>query len=428
MRPALRFSFILFQILAIGLCLSACVYPVTPPVPGTAPTYYYPAQPTATSRLLASTGTPKITNLDMPTKTPGPLTQTALPPSTSPTPSCKTPQGWVLYTVRPGDNLFRLGVKTSVSVEDIQKANCLTSEIIFAGDALYLPFVPPVDTAVPQAPAANPQQSNPVPPQSNPNPQSDCPSPFSCSNSGLPGYSIGLGGGNDPTNYVPCQSPSDSGWIDTAPPYDAQQKPVMTLGERRYFFACDFGSKLISAKVVFADGTSQPVPLLDPTDVNPDLITGSETKSAQKVIEWAAIPLEGVTQHIGTNTLIITDANQKETPYDFVVNLPTTKHILVVPHSEAPGTTFEVYYVNFDKGNPITVTLYGEDTPSGKHCVHTFTSRQRWTVTIDKSLSASSNMGWAQAMLPSASTDPPAAYSINYPGQNVTCRDIFWMQ
>ena len=65
--------------------------------------------------------------------------QTALPPPAV----CQRPQNWVAYTVARNDTLSSLGQRTGTSWQQIQSANCLTSTTIFAGQTLYLPFVPP---------------------------------------------------------------------------------------------------------------------------------------------------------------------------------------------------------------------------------------------------------------------------------------------
>ena len=91
------------------------------------------------------------------------VTTTLLPdtviyvPNTQPTatqaPRCGPPAGWVRYTVRPGDTLTSLSLRTGAAVPHIQHANCLGSKIIVnAGQMLYLPFIPaPLYTPYPTA-------------------------------------------------------------------------------------------------------------------------------------------------------------------------------------------------------------------------------------------------------------------------------------
>jgi hypothetical protein len=65
-----------------------------------------------------------------------------LEPTPKPT-TCGPPSGWVIYIVRRGDNLFRLARRTKTTVPKLKKANCLVSDTIYAGQELYLPFIPP---------------------------------------------------------------------------------------------------------------------------------------------------------------------------------------------------------------------------------------------------------------------------------------------
>lgn len=55
--------------------------------------------------------------------------------------SCKPPEGWVAYTVEPGDTLFgfELGSKGQVKVAAIMAANCLTSKLLAIGQTVFLP-------------------------------------------------------------------------------------------------------------------------------------------------------------------------------------------------------------------------------------------------------------------------------------------------
>jgi LysM repeat protein len=72
----------------------------------------------------------------------------------SPTPpavqQCGPPTGWVSYTIRPGDNLYRLSRDLGVTIAQLQFANCLGSSILIrAGDKLYVPFLPTRATVIP---------------------------------------------------------------------------------------------------------------------------------------------------------------------------------------------------------------------------------------------------------------------------------------
>jgi LysM repeat protein len=55
--------------------------------------------------------------------------------------ACKPPEGWVAYSVQPGDTLFgfELGSKGQTNVAAIMAANCLTSKLLAIGQTIYLP-------------------------------------------------------------------------------------------------------------------------------------------------------------------------------------------------------------------------------------------------------------------------------------------------
>lgn len=67
--------------------------------------------------------------------------------------------GWVrAYTVKPGDNLFRISLLYRTTVPQLQRANCMgASTTIFVGQVLWVPNVPtstPGVTVVPNTPTA----------------------------------------------------------------------------------------------------------------------------------------------------------------------------------------------------------------------------------------------------------------------------------
>jgi len=62
-------------------------------------------------------------------------------PTSIPT-RCGAPATWVLYTVKAGDNLYRIGLAYGVSVTQLKLANCLTSDNITVGQRIYVPNVP----------------------------------------------------------------------------------------------------------------------------------------------------------------------------------------------------------------------------------------------------------------------------------------------
>lgn len=96
-----------------------------------------------------------------------PGTRLYVPPKLpTPTERCVIPAGWVVYTVRYGDNLYTLGLMFKVSVQALMKANCLPSDKIYAGQKLFVPNLP---TWTPVRPTATPSQT-PLP--------SNTPTPF----------------------------------------------------------------------------------------------------------------------------------------------------------------------------------------------------------------------------------------------------------
>jgi LysM repeat protein len=77
---------------------------------------------------------------------------TAIPDAVYTPIPCGPPSGWVLYTVRRNDNLFRLSQALGVSVPELQNANCLPGTTIYAGQQLWVPFIPvqvPTETVTP---------------------------------------------------------------------------------------------------------------------------------------------------------------------------------------------------------------------------------------------------------------------------------------
>jgi len=62
---------------------------------------------------------------------------------------CGAPAGWISYTVRSGDNLFRLGLAYRIPVPELQNANCLGySTQIIVGEKLFVPNVPTSTPAI----------------------------------------------------------------------------------------------------------------------------------------------------------------------------------------------------------------------------------------------------------------------------------------
>ena len=64
-------------------------------------------------------------------------------------PVCGHPLGWVLYSVQRGDTLFHLSTVYRLTVADIQRANCLSSQNLVAGQRLWVPYIPPTKIVTP---------------------------------------------------------------------------------------------------------------------------------------------------------------------------------------------------------------------------------------------------------------------------------------
>ena len=88
----------------------------------------------------------------------GQATRPWLPPTATPLPSasptvtaCQPPESWVIYTVQDSDTLSSISVRVNISPGELQTANCLTTDALNSGQALYVPFVP-TPTATPFSP------------------------------------------------------------------------------------------------------------------------------------------------------------------------------------------------------------------------------------------------------------------------------------
>ena len=93
--------------------------------------------PTATPAAPTSTPEPTLTFTPEPTLT---ETGATMPPAAT---LCAPPVGWVAYRIHPGDTLANIGRRVGWTADGLRQANCLTSDTIFAGSYLYVPFLPP---------------------------------------------------------------------------------------------------------------------------------------------------------------------------------------------------------------------------------------------------------------------------------------------
>jgi LysM repeat protein len=122
-----------------------------------------PHTPTATSTPAATATLPAAETTPLPTTTP-----------------CVLPPGWVIHTVRAGDTLGRLAPAVGATVTQLMQANCLETDRILAGQALYVPRLPPpppdtpTSTNTPLPPATATATNTPLPP---PPEEPDTPTP-----------------------------------------------------------------------------------------------------------------------------------------------------------------------------------------------------------------------------------------------------------
>ncbi len=61
-------------------------------------------------------------------------------------PTCGAPAGWPIVIVRRGETLYGLSIRYGTTVAALRRANCLTSDLVKAGDPLFVPpyiVVPP---------------------------------------------------------------------------------------------------------------------------------------------------------------------------------------------------------------------------------------------------------------------------------------------
>lgn len=79
---------------------------------------------------------------------------------------CGPPAGWIkAYTVKPGDNLYRISLIYRTTVAQLQRANCMgSSTIIYVGQKLYVPNVPTSTPGVTTIPSFNTATPSLTPP------------------------------------------------------------------------------------------------------------------------------------------------------------------------------------------------------------------------------------------------------------------------
>jgi len=113
---------------------------------------------------------------------------------------CAVRTDWHIYTVKAGDTLSSIARRVNISVETLKLANCLTSDKIYVGQRLRVPYIPgptrtPVPTTTPapsvsptdtptggpptDTPTGEPPTETPTgePPTDTPSPPTDTPAP-----------------------------------------------------------------------------------------------------------------------------------------------------------------------------------------------------------------------------------------------------------
>jgi LysM repeat protein len=153
-------SLLVLVLLVAAACASPTPTPrVVPIQPAATPTATAAQSPAPVRPIPTSTPTAEPTTLPSATPT--------APPTVQPTP-CGQPAGWPAYTIQAGDTLFSIAYNTGTSVDQLKLANCLQGDTIYAGQPLFVPFIPYVPPAVdtfPSMPQVSPPQGAVVQPE-----------------------------------------------------------------------------------------------------------------------------------------------------------------------------------------------------------------------------------------------------------------------
>ncbi len=119
--------------------------------------------PNPTPSLTIPVQTP-IPPVAFPTATPAP-TQTLSSAQVPATPiNCTPRRDWEIYFVQAGDTVSDLAARTGLTVDQVAQANCLIDPaLIYVGQMLFLPFVPPTPTPIPSpSPTVTADPNRPV--------------------------------------------------------------------------------------------------------------------------------------------------------------------------------------------------------------------------------------------------------------------------
>lgn len=109
------------------------------PIP-TEPSASETTSPAATTFAVAPIGSSSTPSISYPTVAPTRRVPTSTHAAST---ACGPLPGWVkAYVVQPGDSMFHIATLYHTTVSALQRANCKTSYLIFAGERLWVPNVP----------------------------------------------------------------------------------------------------------------------------------------------------------------------------------------------------------------------------------------------------------------------------------------------
>jgi LysM repeat protein len=134
--------------------------------------------PTAFPSETPNPPTPSATTEDPTSTSENPTVPPTINPTNTPSSSsaaCTPPTGWITYTVRSGDNLFKISKAFGSTVPELQAANCMgSSTTIITGSQVWVPNVAtitPTPTKTPKpskTPTITPIPSDTPPPPNTP--------------------------------------------------------------------------------------------------------------------------------------------------------------------------------------------------------------------------------------------------------------------
>jgi LysM repeat protein len=315
---------------------------------------------------------------------------------------CEVPEGWIEYTIQPGDTLFSLANWTESEVEELVRVNCLEGNLIIAGERIYLP-------SRPQRPVASSQgQALPQPPRPRPQPPAaECSTPFSCPNPKISQVTISPGGPNQ--DLIPCTETVSPPWISY---YGRANAPLTyEIGQHVFFFACQFQQPETLSAEVSGPGGKITLEVLESIP-NPFL----EMEPAQRVFAFDAI----CTLPPGKYTLTVRAAASESAQVTFFLADPTVERILVVPQSTEAGGAFDIWYCGYGDvaREKILVDFFYETVRQGKESQYTHYTD--WFVEINSS-------GWATQELASSAGDQARGYLIMDHDPGLKGEDYFWL-